>query len=1062
MTNAILRGKPDAGNPHVRFDEGEVASAKPRRGSLLYKNQIMLTHIRSAVAAGAVVFGLLLAQGVCAADLKWIGGADNNLGTGANWEGGSTAALTGAGCTIDLSEVPDGTTLNNNLGTIKLTGVKMGESQGTVTLSGGDSQMLNPAFTLPAGATLVYAVNVPNNVDWTAHSLSVTGGGTLRITAAQFWLYGSSSLTVGSGSTLDLAKSLGSTSGLCMTKIILSDSTARLTLSDNAQVNTVYVADGSQPNVNLNGYTLTMTGGMNGALQGDTTGLSLSGAIVGNGGLTLTGAGALHRITGPVTGVKTLTVGGASVELGESGVLPADAEVSVTAHGMLKLASSQTIGSLKGRSTTGGVVIPEGASLTVSGDGDASYADQLTGAGSFVKQGAGTLTLSGKTALAGGVRVEAGTVRLSRQVGGYRSDILRRYDFERADNLAYDSVSKGSYWVSMPEIYSLVPDGVSGKAVHSAYQLDSRLAHPANSYIEMRGTIENTQDHPFTVSLWIRPDNVKEKLVSWGSEREIFMLGEWNNYRNLRLWMNMNDKLVFSCNDWSAGVEADFSAVMNNAVTLTDGCWHHVVGVYEDKKLKLYADGRLVATKQLAQAISIGDGQAGKIKVLDNNSDGCYAFGGDIDELVTSDQAWTDADVLAEFNRRSAHADVALPPLAARWTFDEVVDGKFKDLGPNGNDLKTLSANASDSISARNGAYGKAYQGWQGQWRLTLADGTDFPVGFPSGNEAWTVSVRATGDGGEGSPIIQWGDMSTIRKHVKMTCFSNPCQLACDVNGPWAVLDGMSTTSYSSDDPSVFSHVIFSYNPSTGEILQWRDGRFVMKYGTEGALDVTPSGFCLQNASTSGSAMGYYGYIDDVAVYKGTFTDAQARYLTETLKDGTQPGLDKQTPVSVSVGATLALENGRYALADLTGAGTVEVGSDARLVVDGANAFAGQVVGNGGLVELASGGSLAAATVSADVTLQDGVVVNAASLPAVYTTGRLTVPVNGTVDVSSLGAAVEPGKYVIAHGGKVLAGDLGGWKVTGAGTTGYDAIFFVENGDFIVKLKLDRTIIVIR
>ena len=37
MTNAILRGKPDAGNPHVRFDEGEVASAKPRRGSLLYE-----------------------------------------------------------------------------------------------------------------------------------------------------------------------------------------------------------------------------------------------------------------------------------------------------------------------------------------------------------------------------------------------------------------------------------------------------------------------------------------------------------------------------------------------------------------------------------------------------------------------------------------------------------------------------------------------------------------------------------------------------------------------------------------------------------------------------------------------------------------------------------------------------------------------------------------------------------------------------------------------------------------------------------------------------------------
>ena len=34
---AVLVGKSDAGNPHIRFDEGNVASAKPRRGSLLYK-----------------------------------------------------------------------------------------------------------------------------------------------------------------------------------------------------------------------------------------------------------------------------------------------------------------------------------------------------------------------------------------------------------------------------------------------------------------------------------------------------------------------------------------------------------------------------------------------------------------------------------------------------------------------------------------------------------------------------------------------------------------------------------------------------------------------------------------------------------------------------------------------------------------------------------------------------------------------------------------------------------------------------------------------------------------
>ena len=52
MTNAILRGKPDAGNPHVRFDEGEVASAKPRRGSLLYKTRVLLM---TGLAVGATL-----------------------------------------------------------------------------------------------------------------------------------------------------------------------------------------------------------------------------------------------------------------------------------------------------------------------------------------------------------------------------------------------------------------------------------------------------------------------------------------------------------------------------------------------------------------------------------------------------------------------------------------------------------------------------------------------------------------------------------------------------------------------------------------------------------------------------------------------------------------------------------------------------------------------------------------------------------------------------------------------------------------------------------------------
>ena len=63
MKNAALSGKPYAGNPHVRFDEGEVASEKPRRGSLLYMWKFM---------TGAF-FGLLVATTAFADNAAEIG-----------------------------------------------------------------------------------------------------------------------------------------------------------------------------------------------------------------------------------------------------------------------------------------------------------------------------------------------------------------------------------------------------------------------------------------------------------------------------------------------------------------------------------------------------------------------------------------------------------------------------------------------------------------------------------------------------------------------------------------------------------------------------------------------------------------------------------------------------------------------------------------------------------------------------------------------------------------------------------------------------------------------------
>ena len=50
---AVLNGKPDAGNPHVWFDEGAVASENPRRGSLFYTMRNCV--IRNVLAVMAMV-----------------------------------------------------------------------------------------------------------------------------------------------------------------------------------------------------------------------------------------------------------------------------------------------------------------------------------------------------------------------------------------------------------------------------------------------------------------------------------------------------------------------------------------------------------------------------------------------------------------------------------------------------------------------------------------------------------------------------------------------------------------------------------------------------------------------------------------------------------------------------------------------------------------------------------------------------------------------------------------------------------------------------------------------
>jgi autotransporter-associated beta strand protein len=156
---------------------------------------------------------------------------------------------------------------------------------------------------------------------------------------------------------------------------------------------------------------LTFTG--NGALTGATT-LTIASDVVMSG--VVSGAFALTKL-----GTAELTLGGAAPNTysgatavnagtltltGGTAIVDAGA-VTVGASGTLKLASSETIGSLAG---AGGVNL-QSNTLTV-GAATGVYSGVMSGAGSLVKGGAGILTLSGVNTFAGGATVNGGTLRM--------------------------------------------------------------------------------------------------------------------------------------------------------------------------------------------------------------------------------------------------------------------------------------------------------------------------------------------------------------------------------------------------------------------------------------------------------------------------------------------------------------------------------------------------------------------------------------------------------------------------------------------------------------------------
>jgi len=360
---------------------GDAASAGPGGGQLTVTGggTVRLTNVNNSYSGGTMVVGnseLVVATDAVLglpAGAVTLGDATSTgtLGVATGQTVATTRAITlGAGGGVFDTQGTAAATASGNIGG---TGALTKIGSGTLTVSGGNNY---------SGGTVVNA-------------------GTLVAGAAN--VFGSGGMQVGTGATLDLNGSNQTFASLSGAGSLLLGAATADTGSDNTSTTFTGSISGSGGLVKSGTGTLTLTGANSysggttvnaGTLTGDAT--SLQGNIVTNAQLqfnqatagtyagVISGTGALTK-----TGVGTLTLAGANTFTGGTTV---------------------SAGTLQGDTVSLQGNILNNATVLFNQAANGTYGGSMSGAGTLVKSGGATLTLTGNNTQIGGTTILAGTV----------------------------------------------------------------------------------------------------------------------------------------------------------------------------------------------------------------------------------------------------------------------------------------------------------------------------------------------------------------------------------------------------------------------------------------------------------------------------------------------------------------------------------------------------------------------------------------------------------------------------------------------------------------------------
>lgn len=960
--------------------------------------------------------------------LKWKGASSGgNWNEPSNWEvtsgSLSVSELLQTSCRYNLTPLANGAELVNNTKNLKIGAILYEKDGCSITLSGEPVYwMSEPEIKTWTGSTINILCGHPQN--WNQPDgqgkLVTTGSSTVRFApTSALWLY-KREIQPCDTTTVAIDSSFSQLENAYFRQ--WGSSTLRVDYSPM----TIGALCTSEANakLNLNGKTLRVGGAEN--CGGRTT---YAGKINGAGRLEWSGGDQI-KLTGQVNSTGTFALYDGAVQL-----TPPTSTLSleVQGGGAFSPTASATFKSLSGDGTTGGVEMPSGSTLTVGGAEDATFNGHISGAANVVKTGTGNLTLAGANGWTGLTEVKAGTLTLKGL--NARKGQIAYFGFEDASAFGKECGLKGYAVPGYVTNVASTPTAEEG-VVGSAIQFPAATAGNCKYECDVSDVLAGgyRDGDPFSMDFWIRTTG-----NGGSSQPYVLSIGKWYDLRQIAVIINGKNFLVM-CMNWNLSDGPNSPSFKWDE--LFDGAWHHVAITYDNKALKVYADGEVKKSTTLTGG-RLELANSGSKFTVGNRADdspGGHRFAGGLDELRLWNRALTADEIAATYANRTPSAAetdpaLALPKPVCHWAFDDA-SAPGKDSMGNA-DLETNPQIATaPSVTSVSGAFGTCLA----RSSSMKLPASRFPTRFPVGNVPYTVSIRLLpGEQGEQVDALHWGDLSDPTKSFRL--FVNGCPrsiyAACGGN-EW--LKTGRTHSYVVN-ADAWKHYVVTYK--AGVVTVYRDGKQTDRItGATSALVASDLWLNCVKAHTSANTC----YLDDVRIYDVALTKDEVAVLSRSLKTGLSGAVvSAETSLKVDAGATVNAQGGRIGVKGLNGAGVVSLTGGTTLAVDDMSAFSGSVSGAGCLKLSGS----TQATIGCPVELaENGTFASTGGVtPCVETSRRVIVPETGRLAFDAVPHGLV--KQVIAKGSELmLPSSFNGWSCTFADGETTRVKFFAEDGEF--------------